>query len=154
VNTTPIEGKAKGTIILDGSVPMKGLGVLANPIKLDIQDGRIVKMHGGKEAEILDGYLGAAGDPNDYMITEVGLGLNPNLRTLDGTLLNDEGNYGCVHFGIGENLTLGGELKSTLHLDVMVRDATLVLDDTVVVDKGRMVLPDWAEKVDGERSTA
>lgn len=151
VNTTPIEGQAEGTIILDGSIPMKGLGVLSAPIELTIRKGRIVKMSGGREADLLDAYLGASGDPNDYMISEIGLGLNPKLRKLTGGLLEDEGGYGVVHYGIGENLTLGGKLKSSLHLDVMVRNATLILDETVVVDKGRMVLPDWIEADDGQR---
>ena len=48
-------------------------------------------------------------------------------------MLEEEGVYGSVHIGIGANITLGGHVKAAIHCDLLMWEATIQLDCSIVV---------------------
>lgn len=137
----PVEETVDGVIVLDGSLSPTP-GILKDPVKLSIKEGRIVRVDGGTEARIFEKWLRDFDDPNMYYIAHVGAGTNPKAK-LTGKSVIDEKIFGAVNVGIGHNAipTLKGKIKAKSHADGIVMEATLFLDDAIIIDKGRYVHP-------------
>lgn len=118
-NSSPVEGSANGRIVADASVPYLGIGVLNEPIVVDVKDGFITDIRGGRQAEVLKKDLASHNDPNCYNIAELGVGLNPKCK-LCGIMLEDEGVIPTAHIGIGTSITLGGTVKAPTHYDLLI----------------------------------
>ncbi len=138
-NVSPLEGTAQGVIVANASIPYIGIGVLEEPVICTVQDGMIVKIQGGRQAELLKKDLDSKQDPNVYNIAELGVGLNPMCRFM-GFMLEDEGVYGSVHIGIGTNITLGGQLKAACHYDLIMTEPTLTADGATLLHQGQVLL--------------
>ena len=69
------------------------------------------------------------------MLGEIGFGLNPKAK-LTGHMLEDEGCLGTVHFGFGSNTALGGMNQVPFHLDMIVRNLTVSVDDQLILKQG------------------
>lgn len=136
-NFSPLEGSATGTIVADASIPYLGIGLLNEPVHLQVEKGFITKITGGAQAVTLRKSLEEQNDPNVYNIAELGVGLNPQAR-LCGRMLEDEGVFGVVHIGIGTNITLGGHLKAKIHYDLLMHKPTLTVDGQVVLRDGQI----------------
>lgn len=136
--TCAVEGTAEGVIYIDGSIPFPGLGLIHNPIKLTIEKSRIVKIEGDAQAERLSSLLEEIQDPNAYIIGEIGIGLNPNCR-LSGSMLEDEGCGGTIHFACGDNRSFGGHTACRLHLDMILKSPTITVDGLKILDQGEVV---------------
>lgn len=136
-NVSPLEGTANGKIVADASVPYIGIGLLDQPIYVDVKDGVITSISGGKQADILAEDLKNKNDENVYNIAELGIGLNPNCRFI-GLMLEDEGVFGSVHIGIGTNITLGGNIKAACHYDLIMTKATILVDGVVILEDGNV----------------
>lgn len=132
-NVSPIEGTAHGRIVVDASIPYLGIGVIEEPIVVDVEAGFITRIKGGKQARMLREDLENQGDPNSFNIAELGLGLNPQCRML-GIMLEDEGVMGTAHIGIGTNITLGGKIKAPCHYDLIVWNPRVEVDEKVIID--------------------
>jgi len=129
VNVAPIESTAHGTIYVDGSIPCNEVGLLATPVKLTLEGGRIVDVESESGAKSALEDLFAKAGPKSRILGEFGLGLNPKAR-LCGRMLEDEGCAGTIHFGFGSNATIGGTNKVNFHLDFIVRNPTVHVDGT------------------------
>lgn len=138
-NVSPLEGTANGVIVADGSIPYIGIGILDEPVRLLVKDGRIQSIEGGKQAKQLAKDLESKQDANVYNIAEMGLGLNPKCRFM-GFMLEDEGVYGTAHIGIGTSITLGGTVKAACHYDLIMKDATVEADGRFILKNGKVVL--------------
>ena len=135
--TCAVEGTANGVVYIDGSIPHPLLGLITTPIKLTIQNGRIVDIAGGEQATIFAELLKSLNDENVYVIGEIGLGLNPAC-TLSGSMLEDEGCGGTVHLACGDNTGFGGKTKSPYHIDMVFRSPTLYADDMKILENGNV----------------
>ncbi len=133
--TCAVEETANGVVYIDGSIPHPLLGLIEEPIRLTVERGRIVDISGGEQAGIFAELLASLGDPNVYVIGEIGLGLNPAC-TLSGSMLEDEGCGGTVHLACGDNTGFGGIVRSPYHIDMVFRAPTLFADDVKILDKG------------------
>ena len=100
-------------------------------------DGRLTRA-AGPEGERLYELLTGAG-PAGTNLAELGVGTNERAR-LTGNILEDEKILGTVHVAFGASAGFGGTVAVPIHLDVLVSDATLTVDDTIVLDAGRYVL--------------
>lgn len=138
-NVSPIEGTAKGKIVADASIPYIGIGLLEEPIYFGVENGNIVSIEGGHQADILRDDLASKNDPGVYNIAELGIGLNPSCRFI-GLMLEDEGVFGSVHIGIGTSINLGGTLKAASHYDLIMTKPTVVVDGRTVLKDGEVVL--------------
>lgn len=138
-NISPLEEIANGTIVADVSVPIPEIGLLSEPIRLTVKEGFVETIEGGKEAKILEKVLKDANDPNVYNIAELGIGLNPKAK-ICGIMLEDEGAMHTCHIGIGDNHTSGGKVKAPLHIDLIIKSATLKIDGKTMIQEGEVVI--------------
>lgn len=132
-NVSPIEGSANGKIVADASIPYLGIGVLSQPVFVDVQNGFITNIEGGQQAEILKKDLENQRDKNAYNIAELGVGLNPKCR-MCGIMLEDEGVISTCHIGIGTNITLGGHTKAPIHYDLLMWEPKVEVDGEIIID--------------------
>ncbi len=135
-NVSSIETKSKGVVVVDGSIPYPGLGLLAQPVRLQVLDGGIVDIAGDDEVVRKLTELFNSADPRKTRIlAECGVGLNP-LAKLSGIMLTDEGAMGTMHFGFGSNATVGGLNNVPFHLDFVFSNPTLEVDGVVILNYG------------------
>jgi len=130
---SPVTGS--GTIVCDASIPYLGIGLLSEPVTLQVENGRVVSISGGAAADTVRAAWEAMDDPNVYHLAEIGIGMNPECR-LTGRMLDDEGVASTCHFGIGTSNTLGGDVKAKCHYDFVLHDPTIEVDGRVVMDAG------------------
>lgn len=135
----PVEGTSNGVIVIDGSIPHPLLNLIEEPITLDVKDGMITEIKGGREADILRKILADYNDPTVYNIAELGLGLNEK-NELIGHMAPDEGSFGNIHIGIGSNIGFGGNVQSSLHLDMVMKKITCDIDGLVIMKDGELLV--------------
>ena len=131
----PLEGSTQGKIVID--FEMDGIGLLSHPIEIEFIDGKAFCIEGGKEVQELRKLL--EGDENAFQIAEFAIGTNPKSR-MKGNMAEDKILRGCVHVALGDNHTIGGKIVSRVHLDGVILNPTVELDDHVIVRKG-VLLP-------------
>lgn len=132
----PADNSAEGILVIDGSIPLPGLGVIKEPITVRVSKGHITSIEGGEEAKFLEKSLRDVNDDRVYLIAEVGFGMN-TAAIISGRMLEDEGMFGTIHIGIGNNLSFGGSNATPIHIDMIMRRPTCTVD-------GRMVYRDGA----------
>ncbi|MCI0497594.1 MAG: aminopeptidase [Thermoplasmata archaeon] len=134
----PVEGKSNGKVLIDGA--FGGIGKLDRPITITVEDGRAIRISGGKAANELRSILARqerkVDDPDaPYNIAEFGIGLNPKARII-GNPLEDEKVMGTVHIALGDNSTFGGKVKAGIHLDGILTSPTLRSGEQVLIEAG------------------
>jgi leucyl aminopeptidase (aminopeptidase T) len=134
---SPMEGSTGGILVVDGSIPQPGLGVITDPIRVTVREGKIAEIEGGGQANVLRQVLSGFDDPWIYNIAELGIGLNPQ-STVTGSMMEDEGAYGTCHIGIGSNLEYGGTVKAKSHIDMIIRESTIVIDGKPLQERGAL----------------
>jgi len=134
----PLEGTAKGKIVIDGSIVLPGLGPLKENVILRILGGSVIEIEGSEEAILFKKILKSAQEKEVYNIGEFGIGLNPKCK-ICGSMLEDEGVYGTIHFGIGDNHTMGGCVDASMHTDVVVKNPTVFIDEKMVIKSGKHI---------------
>jgi 2,5-dihydroxypyridine 5,6-dioxygenase len=136
LNIAPIEGTANGVIV--GDVRLMGYGVIREePVTIEVENGNVVKITGKQAAEYLRTTLQSFNDRSAYNLAEFAVGLNPASRAY-ATNLEDLGKLGFGHHGIGSNYAFGGKVEAPCHIDIIYSQASLEIDDTLILDKGRV----------------
>lgn len=138
VSLPPLEGTTQGVLVLESV--MTDVGVLDQPIRLEIVDGLVIGITGGDAAarleQIIDGIPGARN------IAELGIGLNP-LARLGGDITVAKKRAGTAHMAIGDNAGgYGGVVECDLHLDGMLLAPTITVDGAPLLVDGE--LSQWA----------
>jgi leucyl aminopeptidase (aminopeptidase T) len=128
----PVEGTAEGQIVVDGSI--SGIGKIDSPLVLTIRQGRIVDA-AGAEAERL---LRTLGDGDGRLLGEFGIGTNDKAR-ITGVVLEDEKVYGTIHVAFGSNNTFGGTIAAGVHIDLVVKEPDVYLDDRLIMKRGKLL---------------
>ena len=132
INIAPIETTVSGRAVIDGSIPVRHIGLLEASVTLVFKDGAVVDVEGEPEmVETVNAMFDRVG-PKARILGEFGIGLNP-LAELCGVMLEDEGTRGTVHLGIGSNATIGGKNHVPFHVDFIMRDADVYIDGTHVL---------------------
>jgi hypothetical protein len=122
-----------GKIVVDTSLSYRGGSMIVkNPVTMTIEEGKVVDIKGGKEAEILNATLKWAEEKAKHpwgirRIAEFGLGLNPNAKVVGATII-DEKVLGTAHFAIGSNYWFGGSIYAIIHLDQIFKNPTVYVD--------------------------
>ena len=132
----PLETVGDGTIVFDGS--LAGYGVLTAPVRVTIERGRAVDADtdaGEWLLETLD-----AGGEHGRSLAELGIGTNP-AAILTGNVLEDEKVIGTIHLAFGTSAGMGGVNLAGVHIDGVVLQPTVELDDERVLDDGRLLVP-------------
>lgn len=133
-NVSPVEGTANGTVVFDGAIPNLDIGVIEENVRMAIEDGMVVDISGGTEATKINRVWAEHDDPVVYNIAQLAVGMNPKCDYFNGWFSNDHGRFGNVHLGIGTSNNLGGTTQAPIHFDAMMAEATLELDDEVVLE--------------------
>lgn len=136
-NIGPLEGTTEGVMVVDGSIPHPLLGVITAPIRITVEKGMATRIEGGEQARILREVLSGYEDPLIYNIAELGIGLNPR-SSITGSMMEDEGTYGTCHIGIGNNLDFEGTVKAKSHVDLILRESTIVIDGKPLQERGAL----------------
>lgn len=156
IHTFPNEGSANGTVVLAPGdiVILPYCRYIQDEIRLTVEDGYIRKVEGGLDAKLMQDWLDDnREDENDmdpYAISHLGWGLNPQALWYGIALNGDEPERsraaartfpGNFLFSTGPNTQGGGKRNTRGHYDVPMRDCTMMLDNKVIIEKGRIVDP-------------
>ncbi len=131
----PLEGTAEGMLVVDGSFPLAGL--LDRPLILHVNNGLVKDATGHACAEDLK-RLFKMYKQDSRTIAEFGVGTLDTAR-LSGNILEDEKALGTIHIAIGDNASMGGSVNAPIHLDGVVKNPTVYLDDALWMDEGKLV---------------
>ncbi|MEJ8545565.1 aminopeptidase [Brevibacillus borstelensis] len=129
----PVEGTASGQIVVDGSIA--GIGKVSGPLLVTVDQGRIVDLQGPDADQLLD-MLGAG---DGRLLGEFGIGTNDMAR-ITGNVLEDEKVYGTIHVAFGSNRTFGGTISAGVHIDLVVHQPDVFIDETKILSKGRATI--------------
>ena len=134
----PNRNKVNGTLVIDGSARLKDETILIkNPIIIEIKDGIAIniKSNNFESKKLLETLRWAHNKSlhpeNVWKIGEFGIGLNKKAKIIGATII-DEKTYGTCHFALGSNSWFGGEIKSIIHLDHVIRNPTIKIDGKIL----------------------
>jgi leucyl aminopeptidase (aminopeptidase T) len=135
VYLAPWEGQSNGRVVIDGS--MAQLGMLEEPLTIEVVDGYAETISGGRQAEQLTALFEKAGR-DARAVAEFGMGTNYK-AILTGKILEDEKVFGTIHIAFGNNITMGGNIAVNIHLDGLVREPDVYFDGEPIMIRGKMV---------------
>ena len=130
---TPAEGSANGVLVADGSAHM--LGRLDQPLAVRFESGWATDVTGGAQAAELVSIIDAA--ENGRHLGELSIGTNPMAR-FTGNITEDKKGIGRVHFALGHSVVGSGGPHSPIHIDLLIMQPNVWIDDTPVVEHGRV----------------
>ncbi len=135
VSSRPIEGQAHGVFVVDG--PAAIVGKPEVPIKIRVEMGKVVEITGDcPQAQELREIVSTV--PQADNIAEFGIGLNPASRP-DGIFQEVKKRQGQVHIASGDNVSYGGTVRCTVHIDLVLLNPTVFLDNRMVVENGQIL---------------
>jgi len=129
----PVEGTTQGVLVIDSMGK-----IVTKPLRIIVENGWARKFE-GEDAAQLESLLKTA-DENAYNIGELGVGTNPKAR-ITGAVLEDEKVLGTVHIALGDNTSyVGGHTKSSIHLDGILFQPTVIVDDLTLMKNGKLLV--------------
>ncbi|MDK2896569.1 MAG: hypothetical protein PWP04_689 [Candidatus Atribacteria bacterium] len=135
-----------GVIVFDGSV-VPPIGLLRDPIRLTVEQGKIVRVEGGKEAVEFKSWLQSFNHPRMFHVAHVCYGFNPGAK-LTGDILEDERVWGCTEWGVGNIgaiLIPPDGVPAPSHSDGICLNTSVWLDGNLIIDQGQVVEPELKE---------
>ncbi|MEL7568681.1 MAG: aminopeptidase [Dehalobacterium sp.] len=146
ISWTPALESINGTVVLDGSVA-PDIGIIHTPIKIEIKQGKIISMSGGKEAKDYEKWLKSFNHPQMLSIAHTGFGFNPG-ACLAGDILQDQRVWGSTTWGfgsIGAGLLPPHGIPAPSHSDAVSMNTTIILDGQPLWVHGEVVSEDLLE---------
>jgi 2,5-dihydroxypyridine 5,6-dioxygenase len=149
VATFPDDDSAEGVLVADvGDVPLPFMRYLESPVRFVFERGGLVAIEGGFDARLIREFIESWNDPDGFLVSHLGWGLQPKAswaaialfggeRMLCQDIRTFEGNF---LFSTGPNEPAGR--FTPCHFDLACRDNTLYLDDELIVDRG-VLAPDY-----------
>lgn len=156
IHTFPNEGSANGVVILQPGdiVILPYCRYVQDEVRLEVRDGFIRKMEGGLDAKLMKDWLDdnkeSEDDLDPYAVSHLGWGMNPQALWYGIALNGDQPERsraaartfpGNFLFSTGPNTQGGGKRRTRGHYDVPMRDCTVMLDNQVVIEAGKIVDP-------------
>jgi 2,5-dihydroxypyridine 5,6-dioxygenase len=145
-NDKAVDGRV---VLMPGDIINAFRRYIQTPVTLTVEKGMVTSIEGdGMDAALLRNYMDSFNDPRAYAVSHIGWGLNERAnwhhfaatRELDREIgVHALAFYGNVLFSTGPNTELGGTNDTACHLDMPLRDCSLYLDNTLIVDRGRVV---------------
>lgn len=75
------------------------------------------------------------GDDDGRLLGEFGIGTNNKAR-ITGVVLEDEKVYGTIHVAFGSNNTFGGTISAGVHIDGVVKQPDVYINEKMLMEKG------------------
>jgi leucyl aminopeptidase (aminopeptidase T) len=133
----PLEGTTQGRIVNPYIVDK--IGQVTEPLRVEIKDGWIVNVEGGKQAKAMN-ELFTKFDANARRIaSQFALGMNPDCRVVPDTKEVSK-RLGTLHVAMGDNISLGGTVQSGLHIDYVLLNPTVWLDGKLLLENGKLFI--------------
>jgi leucyl aminopeptidase (aminopeptidase T) len=137
-----VEETAEGVVVADGFV--SGIGRVTQPLKLVFKQGRLVRMEGGPEAEIIRRIKD--NNTNVDKFAEVGVGTNKYLKVSGNN--GDKKIWGTAHIAIGNSASsafgganFDGTIVCDIHIDFHIQSPVLVeIDGRALVKDGKLLV--------------
>jgi len=141
ISSTPDFDSIRGTIVFDGSL-VPPCGKLEQPIRLEIERGRIAAISGGPQAEEFAAWVDGFGHPQMRRLAHLSYGFNPGAR-LTGDIVEDERVWGSTEWGIGSvpATIVPPGYPAPSHCDGISLRSSVWLDGALVMDRGKLVDP-------------
>jgi leucyl aminopeptidase (aminopeptidase T) len=136
VAVAPVEGSATGTVVVDVGIDVVGL--VETPIELEFEDGVVKNVEGDVEAAELRKMIDQS-DDNATNLAEFAIGANDGARIVDH-IKETKKKLGTIHLAIGDSNTIGGEVKSDLHIDGIVSKPTVHFDGEAIMEDGTLLI--------------
>ena len=146
IGWAPVFKSINGTIVFDGSI-VPPIGLVTDPVKLHVEEGRVEKTTGGKDAGVFESWLRSFNDPLMLRMAHVCYGCNPGAK-LTGNIVEDERVWGGTEWGlgyVGPMMTGGKPLPAASHTDGICLNTSVWLDGDQIWDRGKSVHPELAE---------
>jgi len=144
--TAGYSSSVNGLIVFDGSV-VPPVGLVKEPVKVHVKDGRVENIEGGKDAFALDSWLRSFNDPAMFRVAHLSFGSNPGAK-LTGNIVEDERVWGSTEWGIGyvgPDLTWDGKpITAPSHTDGICLNTSVWLDGRQILDQGKLTHPELA----------
>ena len=144
LNVVPKLNTVNGTIVYDGCIDPPFSRIPNTPVRLTVENSKIVAIDGGSEAVEFKKYLEAFGDPNMLKMAHVAYGFNTGAQ-MTGYIVEDERVWGCTEWGIGyvspTDLPPYGQ-DAISHCDGLCVNSSVWLDDRQIMDEGKIVDPE------------
>ena len=131
----PVEGTAKGTLVVDGSIA--AVGLVESPVRLTVEAGHLTGATGNEGAKLME--LLTPHGPGGTNVAELGIGTNEE-AILTGNILEDEKIFGTAHVAFGASAGIGGTVQVPVHLDVVVKEPTVEIDGEAVLGGGELLI--------------
>jgi leucyl aminopeptidase (aminopeptidase T) len=135
--TAPVEETSAGVVVIDGDFLFMGPGPVASPVALEFVGGLLVSIEGDEGIRLTD-MIERVGDVRMSNLAEVSMGLNPRGRVC-AVPMETEATLGSAHIALGNSIAYGGTVAAAAHLDCVMRNAMLYLDDRPVLADGVLV---------------
>ncbi|MFC1941788.1 aminopeptidase [Chloroflexota bacterium] len=133
---SPVEGGAKGILVNPFCLEKAEFGFIKEGLSLTIDNGKVVGIDGGALAKQLNDFLEQLGE-SARNIAELGIGTNRKAR-LGVTMRETKKSWGTAHIALGDSGSLGGKVNSPLHMDMIFREPTLVVDGQTLLEGGQV----------------
>jgi 2,5-dihydroxypyridine 5,6-dioxygenase len=146
--TWPNEGGSNGTLVIDrGDIILPTKTYVQDAIHVTVENGFVVDIKGGFDAELLAGYMASFNDPDAYAMSHIGWGLQPRAHWSTLAMYNREATIGMdarayegnFLFSFGPNNEAGGSRAPACHIDIPLRNCTVALDGEIMVDNGKVM---------------
>lgn len=135
VYLAPWEDKSYGKVVIDGS--LAGIGMLEEPITVEVINGFAEKISGGHQAQKFADMIDKVGR-EARAIAEFGVGTNYKAQ-LCGMILEDEKVYGTIHIAFGNNVSMGGNINVKSHIDGLITFPDVYVDGKLIMQKGKLI---------------
>lgn len=108
----PNETKTNGTVFFE-TLYLEDRGVFEN-VTLTVESGMVVSADPGEVDAFIRGL-----PPENRVVCELGLGMNPGVTSLCGYTVLDEKMAGSFHIALGANQMFGGKNEAKMHMDLV-----------------------------------
>ncbi len=154
IHTFPDEGSANGTVVLQPGdiVILPYCRYVQDEVRLEIRDGFITRVEGALDAKLMRDWLDDCktgdDDRDPYAVSHLGWGMNPQAAWHHLGLNGDdpERNRAAMRvfpgnflFSTGPNTQGGGTRATKGHYDVPMRDCSVLIDNELIIDAGRLI---------------
>lgn len=138
VFSAPVEDSVNGYITFD--YPSIYMSQEAHGIRLEVENGKVVKWTADRGQELLDQVFAIPGA--DYF-GEVAIGTNYSIQKATKNILFDEKIGGSVHMAVGQSYgQCGGKNKSSVHWDMisdMRKGGKIYADGELIYENGKFL---------------
>jgi leucyl aminopeptidase (aminopeptidase T) len=137
VFVSPWDEKSNGVIVIDTAID--GIGILNNPITIEIVDGLATKITGdGEDAKHLAKMLNKVGE-QARVLAEIGIGCNYKAIVCND-FYETESTLGNAYIAFGGNVAMGGTNENSFRLSCVLNKPNVYIDDELLLSHGKIIM--------------